>query len=100
MTGTSTERVETLDEFQEGDVTVVVAVEDGDDALDQRIVGELGDLKELGGLERAALIAIDLAEVLVELLELALREVQVFELGLLLGQLVSHLFCVFSNTLS
>ena len=33
LTGTSTERVETLDEFQEGDVTVVVAVEHGDDTL-------------------------------------------------------------------
>ena len=100
LAGAGAERVETLDELEERDVTVVVAVEDGDDALDQRIVGELGDLEELRGLKRAALIAIDLAEVLVELLELALREVQVFELGLLLGQLVSHLYCVFSNTLS
>ena len=85
LTGTGAERVEALDELQEGDVTVVVAVEHGDDALNERVVRELGDLEELGGLERATLVTINLAEVFVEFLELALREVQVLELGLLLG---------------
>ena len=91
LTGTGAKRVEALDELQEGDVTVVVAVKHGDDTLNERVVRELGDLEELGGLERATLVAINLAEVFVEFLELALREVQVLELGLLLGQLVSHL---------
>ena len=85
LTGTGAKRVEALDELQEGDVTVVVAVEHGDDTLNERVVRELGDLEELGGLERATLVAINLAEVFVEFLELALREVQVLELGLLLG---------------
>ena len=79
-----------MDEFEEGDVSVIVTIEDSDDTLDQGVVRELGDLEELRWLEGTALIAIDLAEVLVKLLEFALREVQVFELGLLLCQLVSH----------
>ena len=85
LTGTGAERVEALDELQEGDVTVVVAIEHGNDALNERVVRELGDLEELGWLERATLVTINLAEVFVEFLELALREVQVLELGLLLG---------------
>jgi len=85
LTGTGAKRVEALDELQEGDVTVIVAVEHGDDTLNERVVRELGDLEELGGLERATLVTINLAKVFVKFLELTLREVQVLELGLLLG---------------
>ena len=87
----SREGVKTLDELQEGDVTVLVAIEDADDALNQRVVRKLGNLEELAGLEGATLISVDLAEVFVQLLQLALGEVQILELVLLLGHFVAHL---------
>ncbi len=89
--GSRRERVQTLHELQEGDVSVVVAIKHCNDTLDERVVGELRDLEELRGLEGATLISVDLAEVLVQLLQLTLREVKVLELVLLLGHLVSHL---------
>ena len=91
LTGTGGQRVQALDEFEEGDVTVIVAIKDGDDTAHKRVVGQLRDLEELGGLEGAALISVDFAEVLVELLKFTLGEVQVTELCLLLGELISHI---------
>ena len=88
----SGERVQTLHELQKWDVSVVVTIEHSDNSLDERVVLQLWDLKELGWLECATLISVDLAEVLVELLEFFLAEVQVLELLLLLSKLVSHLF--------
>jgi len=72
LAGTSAERVQPLHELQERDVTVIVSVKDGDDSLDERVVGELGNFEEFRWLESATLIAINFAEVLIELLELAL----------------------------
>ena len=89
-TGTSRERVETLDELKERDISVIVAVEDGDDTPDERVVCQLGDLEKLRRLQGATLVPIDLAEVLVELLELLLVEVQILQLLLLLLQFVTH----------
>ena len=79
-----------MDEFEERDVAVVVAVKDSYNTPDEGVVGQLGDLEELGGLEGATLIPVNLAEVLVELLELLLIEVQVLELLLLLLEFVAH----------
>ena len=80
-----------MHKFEEGDVTVIVAIENRDDTSDQWVVSELRDLEELRRLEGATLISINLAEILVELLQLSLREVEVLELLLLLCKLVSHL---------
>ena len=88
--GARAQRIQTLDELQKADIAVVVAVEDGDDALDERVVGELGNLKELGRLQRTALVPVNLAEILVKLLELTLAKVKILELSLLLCQLVTH----------
>ena len=91
--GTGRQRVKTLDKLKEGDVSIIVAIEHGNDALHQRVVRQLGNLEELGGLESAALISVDLAEVFVQLLQLLLVEVEVLELLLLLLQFVAH-FCL------
>lgn len=90
LAGTCAERIETLDEFQEADITVVVAVKHGNDTLHQRVVRQLGNLKEFGWFECTALIAVNLREVLVQLLKFTLAKVQVLELSLFLCQLVSH----------
>ena len=79
-----------MHKFEEGDVTVIVAIENRDDTSDQWVVSELRDLEELRGLEGATLISINLAEILVELLQLSLREVEVLELLLLLCKLVTY----------
>ena len=100
LTRTGGQRVQTLDELKEGDVTVIVAIKDGNDTAHKRVVGQLGNLKELRGLECAALISVDFAEVLVELLKFALGEVQVTELGLLLGQLISHFSSVLTRKIN
>ena len=100
LTGTGGQRVQTLDELKEGDVTVIVAIKDGNDTAHKRVVGQLGNLKELRGLKGAALISVDFAEVLVELLKFALREVQVTELCLLLGQLISHFSSVLTRKIN
>ena len=39
--GAGREGVETLDELEEGDVTILVAVKDGDDSADEGVVCEL-----------------------------------------------------------
>ena len=57
------------------------------------------DFEKLGRLKDTVLISVDLAEVFVKLLELALGEVKVFELSLLLCQLVSHLLSAKLNQL-
>ena len=80
-----------MHKFEEGDVTVIIAIENRDDTSDQWVVSKLRDLEELRRLEGATLISINLAEILVELLQLSLREVEVLELLLLLCKLVSHL---------
>ena len=100
LTGTGGQRVQTLDELKEGDVTVIVAIKDGNDTAHKRVVGQLGNLKELRGLEGAALISVDFAEVLVELLKFALGEVQVTELCLLLSQLISHFSSVLTRKIN
>ena len=89
--GAGGERVQSLHELEEADVSVIVAIEHGDDALDKWVVRQLRDLEELGGLKRTTLVPVDLAEVLVELLELLLVKVQILQLLLLLLQLVAHL---------
>ena len=100
LTGTSGQRVQALDELEEGDVTVIVTIQDSNDTADKRVVGQLRDLKELRGLEGAALISVNFAEVLVELLKFALGEVQVTELCLLLGQLISHILSVLTRKIN
>ena len=84
------QRVQTLNKFKERNVSIVVPIKDSDDTFDQGVVGELGDLEELRGFESATLISVDFAKVLVQLLQLLLVEVQVFELLLLLLHLVTH----------
>ena len=100
LTGTGGQRVQTLDKLKEGDVTVIVAIKDGNDTAHKWVVGQLGNLKELRRLEGAALISVDFAEVLVELLKFALGEVQVTELCLLLGQLISHFSSVLTSKIN
>ena len=91
LTGTGGKRVQSLDELKEGDVTVIVAIKDGNDTAHKWVVGKLRNFKELRGLKGAALISVNFAEVFVELLKFTLGEVQVTELGLLLGELISHI---------
>ena len=72
LTSSGGERVQALHELEEGDVAIVVAIEDSNDTAYERVVGQFRNLKELRGLERATLISVDFAEVLVELLKLTL----------------------------
>ena len=72
LTGTGGQRVQALDELEEGDVTVIVAIKDGNDTAHKRVIGQLRNLEELRGLECATLISVDFAEVLVELLKFTL----------------------------
>ena len=100
LTGTGGQRVQALDELKEGDVTVIVAIKDGNDTAHKRVIGQLRNLEELRGLECATLISVNFAEVLVELLEFTLGEVQVTELSLLLGQLISHISSVLTRKIN
>ncbi len=84
------QRVQTLNKFEERNVSIVVPIEDCDHTLDQGVVRKLWDLEELSRFESATLISVDFAKVLVQLLQLLLVEVQVFELLLLLLHLVTH----------
>ena len=85
------QRVQALHEFEEADAAVVVSIEHVDDALHERIVRQLGNVEELLGFEGAGLVFVELVEVLIQLLELLLREIQIAKIFLILGELVTHI---------
>ena len=65
LTGTSTERVQSLYELQERDVSIVVSIEDSNDTSHEWVVRKLGNFEEFRWLESATLIAVNLTEILV-----------------------------------
>lgn len=62
----------TGEELTEGDLAVLVLVEDGDDSLDEGVLVEFGHVEDLVGVQVATVVLIDLLEPRVELLDLLL----------------------------
>ena len=85
MAGAGRETVESLDELEETNATVVVLVEHIDDALNKRVVRQLRDIKELFWLKCARFVLIELVEILVQFLQLFFGEVQIPQVFLVLS---------------
>ena len=64
----SGKRVKTLHELQEGDATVLVFVENVNDSLNKRVVSQFWNIEEFLWFQSTALILVEFAEILVELL--------------------------------
>ena len=90
LAGAGRQGVETLNELEERDVTVLVFIKYSNDTLHQRILRQLRDVEKFLGLEGTVLVLVNLGEVLVQLLQLLLSEVEVLKLLLLFSQLCSH----------
>ena len=79
-----------MHELQERNVTVVIAIEDRDHTLYQWVVSQFRDVEKLLWLKSTRLVLVDFCEVLVQLLQLFLREVEVLKLLLFSCEVVSH----------
>lgn len=65
---------QTVDEFNEGNLSVLVFVENLNDSEHQRVLGDGGDVEEFFRLEFPALVFVEFVEVLVESLDFGLGE--------------------------
>lgn len=64
----------TGEELTEGDLAVLVLVEDGDHSLHQRVLVQLGHVEDLVRVQIARIVLVDLLEPRVQLLDLLLRK--------------------------
>ena len=69
VTCTSRQRRQTLNKLQEGDLPVSVLIENSDDSFDQWVLRQFRDVEEFFRFEGAALILVNLTEVLIQLLQ-------------------------------
>jgi len=70
--GSGGERVETLDEFEEGNGSVLVFIENSDDSFNEWIIGKLWNIKKFFWLKSSTLIFIKLRKVLFKDMQLRL----------------------------
>ena len=66
--GASWQRVEALDEFEEGDAPILILIKNRDNTLHKRVVSQLRNIKELLRLKTARLVLVELTEIFVKLL--------------------------------